>query len=154
MALVDFEFSHRWLIAAPPEAVYAVLHDVATYPQWWPQVRAMARISDTAGYAVCRSLAPYSLELRLDAQTVADDELAVDLSGDLDGWCRFRLQPVPGGTRVVFDQHVELTQPTLRRWSRLLRPALRANHAWMMRGCRRGLERRVGDQPSAATAAS
>ncbi|GGF40552.1 polyketide cyclase [Marmoricola endophyticus] len=142
---MSFRFTHSWDVTAARPVVYDVLRDVAWYPAWWPQVRAVAFVSDTTGRAVCRSLAPLDLDLWLTSEREDPDAgvLGVRLEGDLEGWCRFELSDTGTGTHVDFRQEVEVCRPGLARAARVLGPALRLNHAWMMRGCRRGLARRV-----------
>ena len=45
-------------MGAPREAVHAVLHDLEHYPDWWPQVRAVAKVDDDTARVVCRSTLP------------------------------------------------------------------------------------------------
>ncbi|MDQ6642315.1 MAG: polyketide cyclase [Actinomycetota bacterium] len=145
MTVRAFRFRHVWQTPAPPAEVYAVLADVASYPLWWPQVLAVARIDDRSGWAVCRSLVPFRLNLRLTAEREdpAAGVLRVQLDGDLAGWCEFRLNVAGSGTSVEFQQQVTVERASLRRATVLMGPGLRANHAWMMRGCRNGLDRHL-----------
>jgi uncharacterized membrane protein len=140
-----YRFHHDWTVPAPRQQVYDVLADVTDYPTWWRQVIAVALIDDRSGFADCRSLAPFTLRLRLTSEREDPDEgiLRVGIDGDLEGWCEFRLTERGAGTEVAFEQSVVVRRPLLRRASRVLGPALRVNHSWMMRGCRRGLERRL-----------
>lgn len=145
MTARDFRFRHGWRADGAQPEVYAVLADVASYPLWWPQVLAVARIDERSGWAVCRSLVPFRLNLRLTAEREDPDAgvLRVRLDGDLAGWCEFRLVGAGDATTVEFEQQVTVERPLLRRAAAVLGPGLRANHAWMMRGCRLGLDRRL-----------
>jgi Polyketide cyclase / dehydrase and lipid transport len=145
MTVRDFRFRHGWRAGGSPAHVYDVLADVASYPLWWPQVKAVARIDDRSGWAVCRSLVPLRLNLRLTAEREDPEAgvLRVRLDGDLAGWCEFRLAGAGNRTTVSFEQQVTVERPLLRRAATVLGPGLRANHAWMMRGCRIGLDRRL-----------
>lgn len=148
-----YRFSSTWTTPHPVAEVYDVLHDIRGYVAWWPQIRSIEEIDDRSGHARCRSFLPYSLRLLLRA-TVEDPDsgvLEVDVDGDLDGWCRWRMEPEGTATRLWFEQEVEARAPLLRRTGRLGRPVLEANHAWMMRGCRRGLERRLSRGPAGST---
>jgi len=153
----DYRFRSTWTTPHPVPEVYDVLHDIRGYVGWWPQIRSIEEIDERSGRARCRSFLPYSLRLVLRA-TVEDPDrgvLEVDVDGDLDGWCRWRMVPeaTPGGpgTRLWFEQEVVARAPLLRRTGRLGRPVLEANHAWMMRGCRRGLDRRLSRGPGGRT---
>jgi hypothetical protein len=89
---------------------------------------------------VVRSSLPY--DLRMTAHRVSADRtrgvLQARLSGDLIGLSGWRLTEVAGGTRVDFDEQVEVCRPLLRRLAPA-RPLFRANHAWMMHCGERGL---------------
>ncbi len=65
------------------------------------------------------------------------------MSGDLDGSVRWRLTPVAGGTRMEFEQRVEV-RGLLALASYVARPVLRWNHHRMMVGCVAGLRERLG----------
>jgi hypothetical protein len=151
MILTEYEFRHEWSVPARVGDVYDVLVDIGLYPCWWPQVRAVVRAGEERVLLVCRSVLPYSLEFvasRRREDPVAG-VLEAELSGDLDGWARWSLSAsedaassVPG-TRVVYEQQVVTTKRLLRVLAPVARPALRANHAWMMRAGERGLRQRV-----------
>ncbi|WP_338694488.1 SRPBCC family protein [Streptomyces sp. Q6] len=137
-----YRFRSVWDLPAPPAAVFAVLERAEEYPAWWPQVRAVTPLDDTSGVAVFRSFLPYELTVtaREKRRDPAAGILEVEMSGDLDGWARWTLRPVPGGgTRAVYDQEVEVRKALMRRFAVPGRPVFLANHAWMMRGGRRGL---------------
>lgn len=147
-----YRFEHTWTLPLRRADLFAVLADVAGYPQWWPQVRAVARVDDDTAYVVARSLLPYSLDLLL-VRAVEDPDAGVleaRLRGRLAGWSRWRLGPerdttLPdgAGTRLVtpvrYEQEVSVRGLGLSAASRVARPLLVLNHTWMMRGGRRGL---------------
>ncbi|MGH3350660.1 MAG: SRPBCC family protein, partial [Nocardioides sp.] len=120
------------------EAVRDALVDVERYPQWWPQVRAVAKLGDDDALLVCRSALPYDLEIVLHAVSRELPVLEVGLGGDLDGFARWTLTPAEHGCRMVFEQEV-VVRGLLGLASTLLRPVLRWNHQQMMLGCRQGL---------------
>jgi hypothetical protein len=140
--LTRYRFSGKWTLSAPPGAVYGVLERVEEYPLWWPEVRRAVRTGEASGQVLVRSLLPYDLRLHIRAVRHEPDTgvLQAALSGDLEGWMRWTVRPAGAGTLVVHDQDTELTKPLLRLLGVPGRPLLRANHALMMRGGRRGLE--------------
>ncbi len=142
MTAQRYEFHHEWWLAARPAEVYAVLAEVASYPTWWPQVRWVVQTDERTGHVGCRSFLPYTLDLTLRSEVEDPDSglLEVAVSGDLTGWCRWALSEESGGTRLLFDQDVAVEGRVLQLGGRLLRPVLVANHTWMMRGARRGLQ--------------
>lgn len=137
-----YSFAETWELPMPAEAVRDVLVDLEHYPRWWPQVRAVAKISDDDALLVCRSRLPYALEIVLHAVSRDLPTLEVGISGDLDGFARWTLTPAPGGSRMVFEQEV-VVRGLLGLASIAVRPLLAWNHRQMMLGCREGLEGRV-----------
>jgi len=137
-----YSFSHTTTVPAAPEVVHGVLVDLEHYVDWWPQVRAVAKIDDDNALVVCRSLLPYDLELTLHAETRAPDSLRVSIDGPIRGFAQWRLTPADGGTRLDFEQQVHAVARTFRWASYVAKPVLAANHAWMMRGAEKGLARR------------
>lgn len=145
-----YRFTSRWTVPAPPGQVFDRLADLVGYPAWWPQVRAAARADDDTVLLVCRSLLPYSLELELTRQREdrADGVLEARLAGHLAGWSRWTLADLRGsgsgpGTALLYEQEVTTRGRLLSAGTRVARPVLVGNHAWMMRGGRRGLLRTV-----------
>ena len=138
-----YHFRSVWPVDAAPERVYAVLERAEEYPRWWPQVREVARVAEHVGVVRLRSVLPY--ELRVTAREARRDPAArilkITMTGDLDGWARWRLIPDPRGTgtRAVFEQDVIVRKRLMRLLAVPGRPLFRANHAAMMRGGRRGL---------------
>ncbi len=118
--------------------------DLERYPEWWPQVRAVARMGPDTARVLCRSVLPYTLDLVLDAVSREAPLLEVAVSGDLEGWVRWTVTPVSGGTRTDFSQQVAVAG-ALAASSFVVRPLLKWNHHRMMRGCEHGLRDRLGE---------
>ncbi|KIZ17437.1 SRPBCC family protein [Streptomyces natalensis] len=136
-----YRFRSEWLLAAPPAVVYAVLERAESYPRWWPQVREVTPLDEHSGLARFRSRLPYELSV-VATERMRDPGagvLEITLRGDLGGWARWTIRPGHGGTRVLFEQDVEVCKPLLRCLALPGRPLFRLNHALMMRGGRRGL---------------
>ncbi len=140
---MEFTFEHAWSVAAPADRVAEVLVDLEHYPEWWPQVVAVAKIDDDNARVLCRSRLPYTLDLVLGARERGPQRLRVEIGGDLAGWSTFHLTPTASGTEIAYEQQVSVTGPWLGRLARLGGPVLRWNHAQMMAGCREGLARRA-----------
>ena len=130
-------------MAAPPDDVQAVLVDLEHYPEWWPQVLAVAKIDDDHARVLCRSRLPYTLDLVLTAVRRESRVLETWIDGDLAGVARWRLEEVDGGTRLDYLQDVVLGRRSLRTAASLLRPVLEWNHREMMAGALTGLRTRV-----------
>ncbi|MFC6284976.1 SRPBCC family protein [Nocardioides sp. GCM10027113] len=147
MGLVDgggsYSFRGRWVVEAPRAQVHAVLVDLEHYPEWWPQVLAVAKVTDDDARVLCRSALPYTLDLMLHAVRRDLDVLETSLAGDLHGSVRWRLTEQDGSTRLDFEQDVDVGSRWLRLASVVVRPLLRWNHDRMMVGCLDGLRARL-----------
>ncbi|UQA96481.1 SRPBCC family protein [Streptomyces halobius] len=139
--LHHYRFRSVWLLDAPPAVVYAVLGRGESYPRWWPQVREITSIDERCGTARIRSMLPYDLKI-VASERVRDPAagvLEITLRGDVAGWARWTIKPGGGGTRVVYEQEVEVCKPLLRGLALPGRPLFAVNHRLMMRAGRRGL---------------
>ncbi len=134
-----YTFDHRWTVAAPASRVHEVLADLERYPEWWPQIRAVAKIDDDNARVICRSVLPYNIDLLLTAIRRDPLELETTLSGDLQGTARWLLRPDGDRTDLVYLQDVLVTGRLLGALSVALRRPLAWNHDKMMAGCREGL---------------
>lgn len=135
----SYEFRGVWEVAAPVEAVRDVLVDLERYPEWWPQVVAVASLGPEHARVLCRSALPYTLDLVLQAESREPPLLEVSVGGDLSGSVRWRLSDVASGTRLDFAQEVDVESRPLGLASYVARPLLRWNHDRMMAGCVAGL---------------
>jgi carbon monoxide dehydrogenase subunit G len=138
-----FTFQRTFVIPAPVDRVQAVLVDLEFYSAWWPEVVAVAKLSDDDALVVCRSALPYELELHLTAVHREPERLEVAIDGDLNGFARFELTAVDRGTRLEFIEEVEVAGRALRFAAYVGRPLLVWNHDRMLESCIRGLTRRV-----------
>jgi uncharacterized protein YndB with AHSA1/START domain len=140
-----YRFRSVWRLDAPPAAVYGVLERPDAYPRWWPQVREVRPTGEDTGVLRFRSALPYDLVVtaRATRQDPGRRVLEVSLSGDLEGWVRWTAAPEGPGTRLLFEQEVDVRKPLMRRLALPGRPFFLANHAAMMRAGRRGLRARL-----------
>ena len=137
-----YAFTGSWSVDAPMPSVREVLVDLERYPEWWPQVLAVASLGPHDARVLCRSALPYTLDLVLHAVRREPERLEVRIRGDLDGSATWLLTDLGHRTRLDFAQEV-----TVGGWlaavSPLVRPVLRWNHARMMHGCVEGLRARL-----------
>lgn len=138
-----FSFSSAWLTPHDAPRVHAALEDVEHYPVWWPQVVACLKTGEDEGVVLCRSTLPYTLELRVSLLQRTPEVLESRVTGDLDGWIRWRVLPEDGGCRVHFEQEVAVRGTALSLAAYVARPALRWNHERMLAGARAGLARHL-----------
>ena len=142
-----YRFRSVWRLDAEPDAVYRVLERPDHYPCWWPQVRDVRQAGDISGVLRFRSVLPY--DLTVTARSTRHDPdarvLEVAMSGDLEGWVRWTVQPGAAArtTRLLFEQEVVVRKALMRALAVPCRPLFRANHALMMRGGRLGLLARL-----------
>ncbi|WP_031084845.1 SRPBCC family protein [Streptomyces sp. NRRL WC-3549] len=136
-----YRFTSVWDLPVAPDTVFTALEQPEDYPRWWPQVRAVTRVDDSTAQARFRSFLPYTLvlTLRQHRRDPAARILEATLGGDLDGWARWTVTPRGDGSRIVYEQEVDVRTSLLRRFAVPGRPLFRANHALMMRSGRRGL---------------
>jgi hypothetical protein len=119
-----FRFHHEWSLDAPAPRVFDALADVERYAAWWPQVRTVERIDEHSARTAVRSFLPYTLDLvlRREIEDEASRALRVALSGDLEGWSQWQVDPArepDGGTVATFDQVAVVTPALLGRNARL-----------------------------------
>ena len=139
-----FSFRGSWTVPAPVPRVQEVLVDLEHYPEWWPQVRAVAKLGPDDARVLCRSVLPYTLDLLLHAERREPSVLETSLAGDLEGVVRWRLAVDAGGTRMDLEQDVRVTSRVLGLAAYPARPLLTWNHERMMAGCIAGLRARLG----------
>jgi hypothetical protein len=127
-----FAFRDAWSLDAGPARVAAVLGDLEHYPDWWPEVRAVASLGPDDALVVCRSRLPYELELHLHAVHRGPDRLETTLAGDLEGSVRWLVDADGTGTRLRFEQDVVVRDRLLALASYAARRLLVWNHDRMM----------------------
>lgn len=136
-----YVFKSIWSVEAPFDAVCSVLANVRMYPAWWPEIRTVDDLGDGRFQMVARSLLPYDLRFVSEERPSNAGPGVIDarLSGDLDGFARWTVEPVPGGCRLVYDQEVDTHKALLNALAPVARPAFRLNHWLMMRHGQAGL---------------
>lgn len=121
--------------------VCSVLADVRSYPAWWPEIRAVDDLGRGRFQVVARSVLPYELRFVIEQGHGNPHPGVIDarLSGDLEGFARWTVETAGAGCRLVYDQEVDTNRCLLNALAPVARPALRLNHALMMRHGRAGL---------------
>lgn len=128
-----YRFDGQWLVDLPQQTAYERLVDLEHYPDWWPEVRAVAKVGPDDARVLIRSRLPYTLDLLLHAVHRREDLLETTISGDLVGWVHWRLAADGQQTRLSFAQEVEVSGRLLGWASYVARPLLVWNHEKMMR---------------------
>ncbi len=143
MPTTRFHFDDSWSVAAAPDAVADLVADLAGYPDWWPQVLAVAAGGVDRARVLCHSRLPYTLDLVLTRRRREPPVFEVEVAGDLTGWVRITVLPAGTGARLHFEQEVWVRGARAVA-ARLVRRPLEWNHEQMMLGFRNGLQARLG----------
>lgn len=140
-----YRFLSVWDLPGPPAAVYGILERADDYPCWWRQVREVTRLDSATAATRIRSVLPYDLvvTMREHRRDPRAGVLEAVLGGDLDGWARWTVTARGTGSRVVYEQEVEVRRRLMRALAVPGRAVFRANHVLMMRAGRRGLAARL-----------
>jgi hypothetical protein len=135
-----YSFRSTWTVDLDPDRTYAVLRSIGDYEKWWPEIKEIHRIDERRVDIRARSLLPYDLwfvgEPREDPER---RELTLAMTGDLEGFSRFTIQPEGRGSRLLFEEQVVANKALLRRLALFARPFFVANHWLMMRRGQAGL---------------
>jgi uncharacterized membrane protein len=150
--VAQYEFLTSWCLDAPIERVFAVLHDSASYPDWWKGVTAVEVLEpggeDGVGQLArydWRSVLPYTLSFNARVSRVEPPYLIeAHATGELEGAGVWRLFAGPDSTAVLYSWRVRTTKQWMNMWGPLPRPAFRWNHDQVMRQGGLGLARRLG----------
>jgi hypothetical protein len=142
MSLNEYRFRTVWAVETAAAPLFGALVDLANYPRWWPDIRAVSRVDDDTAEFTCRAMLPYALVFRLhrDEQDEPGGRLRVTMTGDLEGYVQGVVESDrPSRSRLEISQQVVVRKTLLRRLAPVARPLFRANHAAMMRRGHRGL---------------
>ena len=152
--MTEYAFLTAWRVAAPPEAVFEVIHASERWPEWWDGVESVVKLEEgdeegrgSVGRYEWRSAMRYRLEFemritRVDRPHRMDGEAV----GELTGTGTWRLYEDDGATAVLFDWRVRTTRWWMNALAPIARPVFRWNHGRLMRAGGRGLARRLGVQ--------
>ena len=160
-ASTHFSFRDRWQVNGQIEEVAQTLLKTEGISTWWPQLAGMKVASSGnevgAGRTfVARASGFLPYELAIDFRVIQvcfPEKFSVEITGDLCGHGGGQLRQTGPRVAIDFDLTVRVNRPILRFLSLLARPALCAQHRWVMRqgelGLRKTMEgcERVGANP-------
>ena len=152
MPAPHFDLVSHWRIPAPVDRVWAALADPASWPRWWPGVRAVQTLvpGDADGRGSVRRIRwstrlLYDIEIEVEAMEVLRHERLRGRSrGTLKGEGIWLLRADGANTEVTYVWRVELTRAWMRWLAPLLAPVFRWNHEAVMRAGGEGLARHLG----------
>ena len=136
-----YSFRNIWSLDCPPAEAYEMLRDVTEFTMWWPEVREAQALGGGRFSLRARALLPYSLRF-VGVRRIDDPEarvLELAMTGDLEGFSRFRIEPSGRGSRILFEEQVTANKTLLRRLALVARLVFCANHWLMMRRGEAGL---------------
>ena len=136
----EYVFVDEWDVAAPAKAVYDVVVDARSYPEWWRPVYLSVEGERGANLHHFKGRLPYTLKMQ--AELVREDrprQFEVRVDGDLRGKGIWTFTPRDGGTHVRWDWIVLADRPLLRYLTPVLKPLFRWNHNWVVARAREGL---------------
>jgi quercetin dioxygenase-like cupin family protein/uncharacterized protein YndB with AHSA1/START domain len=142
----EYVFVDEWDVAAPRAAVFDAVADARTYPQWWRPVYIDVEAEGEPAVGKesrqhFKGRLPYHLRTRSRIVRLEPPHIvAGEVDGDLRGRGEWTLTETGAGTHVRFDWRVYADRRLLRVLTPVLRPALRANHAWAIARAVEGLE--------------
>lgn len=139
--LTHYVFHSVWSVEAPFADACAVLADLRTYPLWWPEIRTVEDLGNGRFLTLARSFLPYDLRFVSEERVGSRRPGVIDaaLSGDLEGYARWTVEPVGSGCRLIYDQEVDTHRVLLNVLAPIARFAFRANHLLMMKHGQAGL---------------
>ncbi|MFN3543952.1 MAG: SRPBCC family protein [Thiobacillus sp.] len=149
---MTFRIVSEWHLAAPPDAVWAVLEAAEDWPRWWPEIRRVQLLQqggDEDEGVVRRtwwtSHLPYGFVIDLTTRAAERPYLlAVEASGDLVGMGRWEIAAIPVGTRVRYVWQVSPHKVWMRWLAPFLLPLFAWNHHAVMKDGAAGMARWLG----------
>jgi hypothetical protein len=134
-----YRFTDDWYVAADPQPARDLLRRVEEWPEWWPSSvsvqPAIPRHRHATGEAwrfTFQTRLPYRMSFQADV--VREEPMAVETTvvGRVRGEGRWRVDPVPEGSRVHFDWLVDPQVAWMRVLSPVARPVFIWNHESLM----------------------
>jgi hypothetical protein len=144
-----FRFYDRWQVDGHIEEVARTLLNTEAISRWWPQL-ACLKVSHSGDHvgagrtfvARASGFLPYKLAIDFRVMRVRfPEEFSVELTGDLCGYGGGRLRQAGPRVDIDFNLTVRVTRPILHVLSLVARPALCAQHRWVMQQGERGLRK-------------
>ena len=128
------EYHGSFVFAVPPEVIWGRLSKPEQFGSWFRwlseiELQGPGLVEGAVLQGVVAPPLPYRLRLSVRMRRVEEPHrIEADVEGDLRGPASFVLEPLPAGTLVTADWHLEMRQPALRLAARLSPPILRWGH--------------------------
>jgi hypothetical protein len=134
-----YRFTDDWYVAADPQAARDLLRRVGEWPEWWPSSLSVQRVAPrdprSTGEAwrfTFQTRLPYRMSFQADVVREVPMAVETTVVGRVRGEGRWRVDPVPEGSRVHFDWLVDPQVWWMRLVSPLARPLFIWNHESLM----------------------
>ncbi|MEQ6290683.1 SRPBCC family protein [Vogesella sp. GCM10023246] len=145
--MAEYRFCTLWRFDAPLEAVWDIIYDVRSWPQWWRGVEEVLELAPGDGMGVgarqryvWKGALPY--RLCFDMHITAVQPLALLegwASGEVEGVGRWQFRREGDATLVCYDWQVRTTRGWMNWLAPVARPLFEWNHDYLMEAGRRGL---------------
>lgn len=137
----EYSFIDRWKVVGNVNEVAEMLLNTASMSNWWPQISRIVVAESGKTDGAERSFAaktfgfmPYTLAVWFHIVDVSfPEQFSVEISGDLQGHGGGVLRQVGRHVTVDFHSTIRVARPALLALSLIARPAMYANHCWLMR---------------------
>ena len=149
--MARYRFLTTWLLDAPREAVWEVVHDVERWPDWWRGVEHVSKLRDGGENGLgslfaqrWRSALPYTVSFEIET-TGLERPLVLEgrATGELEGVGRWRFHE-GAATAVTYEWDVQTTRPWMNAVAPFGRPIFVWSHNLVMAWGGQSLARRLG----------
>src|SRR5688572_14617275 len=152
----EYSFRDRWRVDGAIQDVADLFLNTAEIADWWPQFSCVAIAEAGSPDGATRSFGarangflPYALVLDFRVTRVQfPQQFSVEVSGDLRGHGGGKLRQTGRHVEIDFDLTICAVRPLLHVLSLVARPALVAQHRWVMRQGERGLQNVLANRQS------
>jgi hypothetical protein len=150
--VAEYRFLTAWLLDAPREQVWEVIHDQKQWPSWWRGVEEVVELDPGDEQSVgsrarmtWRSFLPYNLVFETHTTRIEHPHLMEgEVKGELAGLGRWRLYEDDSATAVLYEWNVRTTRAWMNLLAPIGRPFFAWNHNWVMARGGEGLAKRLG----------
>lgn len=149
MNVNEYRVVTTWRLHAEPWEVSEILEEPVGWPTWWPAAFLEVVESDRPlGTSIGRRVDVHTKgwlphTFRLEATLTQHDDrrhCVLRVAGDFEGQCECWLRGIDDQVEVTFDWQPRVQKPFIKTLSWVAKPLFVANHKWVMRSGRAGLD--------------
>ena len=150
--MTEYKFLTTWVFDAPCDRVWDIIVDYNNFPNWWPAVAEIRRLSDgdatgkgSIWTMIWKTPLSYTLSFTSTITTVEPPHrLELYAVGEVDGTGRWELSETETGTQVCYYWTVKTTKLWMNLLALLFKPVLEWNHNAIMKQGGQGLANQLG----------